>query len=269
MTDHEPPETPGADDLQFDRAEYAGPAPTAPTCAACKQPIAGSYYEVNGNILCDACRGAILERYTGGSGFVRFVRACLFGAMAGLVGFLIYFGVLKLTGYEVGLISILVGLLVGGAVRAGSRHRGGWLYQALAVAMTYLAIGASYTAQAIPMMQARQQQAAGPAAPAPKGPAKPAPAPPGPGGANAPAQSAPLPVLIFVAIVFCVILPVVVNLQNPIGLLIVGFALWEAWKINRRAKFVITGPYQVAPGASPAAPEGMPGPAGPLAADPS
>ena len=50
----------------------------------------------------------------------------------------------KATGYEIGLVAIVVGLLVGGAVRKGSGARGGWFYQLMAVALTYAAISGSY-----------------------------------------------------------------------------------------------------------------------------
>ncbi len=35
--------------------------------------------------------------------------------------------------------------------------------------------------------------------------------------------------------------PFLGGVQNVIGLLIIGFALWEAWKINRRKPLPITG----------------------------
>ncbi len=35
------------------------------------------------------------------------------------------------------------------------------------------------------------------------------------------------------------------GIHNPIGLLIVGFALWEAWKINKRVPLVFSGPFAV------------------------
>ncbi|HEX2223383.1 MAG TPA: hypothetical protein VHN15_04160, partial [Thermoanaerobaculia bacterium] len=53
-----------------------------------------------------------------------------------------------MTGYEVGLISILVGFLVGAGVKKGSGGYGGWKYQTLAVALTYVAICCTY----IPMI---------------------------------------------------------------------------------------------------------------------
>jgi len=35
--------------------------------------------------------------------------------------------------------------------------------------------------------------------------------------------------------------------QNIIGLLIIGFALWEAWKMNARKDGTLVGPYHLAP----------------------
>ena len=61
-----------------------------------------------------------------------------------LIGCGIWYAVRALTGYEVGLIAIIVGLLVGGAVRKGSKRRGGRLYQTLAVLLTYASIVSTY-----------------------------------------------------------------------------------------------------------------------------
>jgi hypothetical protein len=61
-----------------------------------------------------------------------------------MVGAAAYWGVLRLTGYEIGLLAIGVGLLVGFAVRLGSQAWGGLGFQALAMLLTYLAIVATY-----------------------------------------------------------------------------------------------------------------------------
>ena len=45
---------------------------------------------------------------------------------------------------QLGLVAIAVGLLVGWAVRKGSGGRGGWKFQALAMALTYVSIAASW-----------------------------------------------------------------------------------------------------------------------------
>src|SRR2546422_2854982 len=52
----------------------------------------------------------------------------------------LYFGIEAATGYELGLVAVVVGLMVGGAVRKGSNGRGGWRYQALAMFLTYCAV---------------------------------------------------------------------------------------------------------------------------------
>ena len=163
MSTQESPEATGSEELQFERAEYATPA-GATTCVACKNAVSGTYYEVNGKVLCPRCRDAVEAHRRGGSGIARFARAALFGVAAAIAGFLIYYGVMKLAHMEIGLISILVGFMVGVAVRNGSRHRGGWPYQLLALVLTYSAIAASYSAAALPILlaQAREKGAGGP-----------------------------------------------------------------------------------------------------------
>ena len=41
------------------------------------------------------------------------------------------------------------------------------------------------------------------------------------------------------------LIPLYVGFHNPISLLIFGFALWEAWKMNRASDATVTGPYRV------------------------
>jgi hypothetical protein len=41
-------------------------------------------------------------------------------------------------------------------------------------------------------------------------------------------------------------LPFLAGIENLIGILIIGFALWEAWKLNQRQSLPISGPYQLA-----------------------
>jgi hypothetical protein len=40
-------------------------------------------------------------------------------------------------------------------------------------------------------------------------------------------------------------LPVLVGKENPMTFLLIGIALWEAWKFNVEAPFEATGPYSV------------------------
>ena len=71
-------------------------------------------------------------------------QAALFGLGAAALGSVIFYGVTALTGYEIGLIGVLVGYLVGKAVRKGSGSIGGVQYQVLAVGLTYLSITSTY-----------------------------------------------------------------------------------------------------------------------------
>ena len=128
--------------LQFDRAERAGQTPGT-ACSFCQQPIAGSYYEINGKVSCLGCRGQIMAAWNRGSPALRFAKALGLGAAAAALGAGVYFGVEALTGYEFGLIAVVVGLLVGAAVRRGSSGRGGWRYQVLAMFLTYSAVVAT------------------------------------------------------------------------------------------------------------------------------
>jgi hypothetical protein len=49
--------------------------------------------------------------------------------------------------------------------------------------------------------------------------------------------------------------PILFGIEAPIGLLIVAFALWEAWKFNRRHPIIFNGPFRVGE-AGPSAPFG-------------
>jgi hypothetical protein len=105
--------------LRFDE-----PAPVegaqAPACTQCGTSIRTSYYELGGHVFCPACKGRFETELSRGSGAGRFARAAAFGLGAAAVGAGIYYAILALTGYEVGLVAILVGWLVGQAVHRGA-----------------------------------------------------------------------------------------------------------------------------------------------------
>src|SRR5262249_29377057 len=126
-------------------------------CGACRRPISDTYYEANGRVFCAACRDAVASVLTGGSGAVRLVKALVFGTGAAAVSAVVWYGIVEITKLELGIIAVAVGLAVGGAVRAGAEHRGGWAYQTIAVLLTYLAIAASYVP---PVMEAFRARAA-------------------------------------------------------------------------------------------------------------
>jgi DNA-directed RNA polymerase subunit RPC12/RpoP len=207
--------------LQFDRAEYAQPAATRVSCATCSREIVQSYYEVGGKIICSDCRER-REHGLEGGGFVRFLRASGAGLGAAVLGAVLWYGVRALTGYEVGLISIAVGIGVGKAVAWGAHGKGGWLYQLLALFLTYTSIVTNYVPDIVQGMVG-EGMAAG-------------------------------PFVYVVAFLISYAAPFLMGFQNIVGMLIIAFGLWEAWKINKRSNDVVSGPFSVTPAQAPIAP---------------
>ena len=58
--------------------------------------------------------------------------------------------------------------------------------------------------------------------------------------------------VVFIGIAYAT--PVLVAIQSPISGLIFGFALWEAWKLNRKVQLAFNGPFRLAPGSTEAVP---------------
>ena len=233
-----PTQPPPAGDaaLQFDRAEYvappgagagAGAAAAQPqaavtTCSACQERLTGQYFAAGEHVLCPPCRDQVLASMTGGSGARRFFRALFFGLLAGIAGGLVWYAVRKLSGYEIGLIAVVVGFAVGAAVRKGSDDRGGVVYQLMAVFITYCCIVSTY----VPEIYGAFAKEHG---------------------------DDPMAVLLLVSVIVAFLAPVLAGISNIIGMLIIGFALWEAWKINKKKKLEIAGPFLIAgaPGGPP------------------
>ena len=222
----------GLDDLFFDRAEGAvGASPGAPPCGRCHGSLAGSYHDADGHLLCATCARLVIHGEPGDSGLMRLLRAGGLGLVAAAFSGLVWWGVREATGWELGLLAVGVGLAVGFAVRIGARGRGGWLYQALAMALTYLAIVSTY----VPPIMAELRA--------------PAPVDLEAGPQAAPAEPLPPPPAALVFVVACVLAPFapfLAGLENIIGILLIGFALWEAWRVNKRPYKRVTGPYPIA-----------------------
>src|SRR5688500_14346432 len=93
--------------LSFDQADVPQGG-GGMTCSNCAQSIAGSYFEVGASLLCAWCKDKVQSELNAGSGVARFGRAFLFGAVGGLAGAIVYYGVSAITGYNLGLISVAV-----------------------------------------------------------------------------------------------------------------------------------------------------------------
>jgi hypothetical protein len=138
----EPQATPtSVDSLQFQRAEVTG-QPATRTCALCKQPITGTYFQASGHPVCAICTQRIKSGQQNAPS-IDWARATLFGLCAAIAGCAIFAAVWIATGARFGLIAIVVGILVGKAIRYASGGRGGIQQQILAVVLTYFGITAS------------------------------------------------------------------------------------------------------------------------------
>jgi hypothetical protein len=213
--------------VQFDRAEFSSASATATPCAQCKQPIIQSYYEVGGHLVCAPCRDA-LSQGTSSSRGRRFLRSFAAGLGAAILGAIVWWGVRKLTGYEVGIISIGVGIGVAKAIRWGTFGRGGRAYQFLAVLLTYTAVTLNYTPDVIEGMTS---------------------------GENAlhPSSFFGYAVVFVIGFVVAIAAPFLQGASHIIGIAIIGFGLFQAWKLTARVELNFNGPFSVAP-AAPAPP---------------
>jgi hypothetical protein len=243
-----------ADTLQFGHAEFTD-ASAGVTCTMCQAAVSRQYFEVNRAVVCESCCGEISRSANRGSRASRFFRALGAGLLAGAAGSGLYFLVGKLTGYEFGLVAILVGVAVGAAVKWGSYGRGGWAYQTLAVALTYLAIVTTYVPDIVQGFTAPPAEVAAAADPVEEvSIASEAERPVAAIGVNADApvdaSAEPMTLGTFLLAWLLILLiacaaPFLMGLENLLGILIIGFGLYEAWKINRRAAVTITGPHAV------------------------
>lgn len=244
---------PEPDDLQFDHAESSAEDEGEAACTACQQVIAETYYEINGSVVCPSCQGQLAAALTEGSGLVRLIKAGALGVVGGGVGAGLYYLVIVLTGYELSLVAIVVGLLVGGAVRMGTGGRGGRVYQLMAVALTYAAITSMVAFVSIAQWDdeaerhnarlsdgAEQEPTTGPAD--------------GSEGSAYADERLPLwgemsngakAVVCVTLFIFGLAYPFLE--MDGILFIIIGIGLYQAWKMNGRAVLSVTGPYQLAP----------------------
>lgn len=230
-----------ATEMQLDRAEFDEQQPAA-ACATCATALHGQYYEVNGSMVCTECRGRLQTSADRGTRVSRLGRALGAGVLAAMGGSLLYWAILAVTGYEFGLIAVVVGIGVGKAVNWGSRGKGGWRYQTIAMALTYLAMVSAYVPLLLtefskqPQTQVQESNL------------------PNSAGSSADAQAVDTaePTLLDGLLAFLVLvgfvcaLPFLAGIENILGIVILGFGLYEAWKLNRRVDLVITGPHSIA-----------------------
>lgn len=154
MTD---PNAPSSEPLQFDRAvdaeatapDAAEEAAPSIECSACNSAIKTYYYHVDGATVCAKCKQGAERAGQSQRGGGALLKAFLFGGLAAVIGATIYYGVIAITNFEIGLVAILIGFMVGFGVRMGAAGGGGRRYQVMALVLTYFAVGLAYTPLAL------------------------------------------------------------------------------------------------------------------------
>ncbi len=246
------------DNLQFDRLEPAVGAAAASgrmACSNCGSLLESTYFTVNTRVVCLRCRSRILADWNRGGSAGRFGKALVLGILATILCSLIWYAVLKATEAQWGILAVIVGLVVGSAVRKGSNGRGGWRYQTLAIFLTYTAIVTSYVPFILEGIRNERTRPATQTAVTPA--SDPAVAPASNPPDNAPAtdsavvtslkKAGPLGIGIGIAVLLALLYatPFLAGIENVLGIVIIGFALYEAWKLNRRTVLQVSGPHQV------------------------
>jgi hypothetical protein len=241
MTDETHPKPPAAGGLQFDRVDPR-PAVVA-ECRACRSPLGSSFYLTGVQKICTTCAEKVQTLLPQGNPTSRILKASLLGGVAALVGGLAWaFITYKSGGTIYGLVAIGLGYLVGIAVRKGA-GTGGRGYQALAIGLTYLAVGTGYVGAAIPEIgkpkpAANAEQKA--LKPGKSNPVKPV---TDDEPAKAPAESAGCMAMLVVLGGLLLGAPVMVGMDSPFTFFFLAIALWEAWKLNKGVRIDLKGPF--------------------------
>ncbi len=238
------------DALEFERAEKA--AHSAPVCAQCETPITDRYFTLGSHVLCESCHLAFQNAKAPGNAASRFFGAAALGTIAAAIGCALWMVVTELTGYEIGLIAIAVGYLVGMAVHVGARRLGGVTYQLLAVFLTYTAIVMTYVPIIASQLNASEESQQGMES-ARSGDWTEGEAADSASRAKerenlgAPVTEPDVDELAtwITAIPLAYMLPFLMGFDNAIGILIIGFALWQSFRMNTKLKIDLQGPFRL------------------------
>ena len=211
-------QNPAPEDLQFQHAEPLPDQTANPNvrrCVVCKTLIGLTYFHAQGQVVCPMCA----ERIQSGQQkppAISLARAALYGAGGALAGCVLWAAVEMLLHVRIGIVAIAVGILVGKAVRAGSRGLGGRPQQILAVLLTYFAITTSY------MFVYLHAVATNPQVP----------------------EHLIALLVVFAAAPF---FGLTTGIGGWISLFIIFIGLQQAWRLTARSEILVTGPFETTP----------------------
>ena len=240
-------------DLQFDRVVHESALSitqsASASCAVCHAAIPTEYYSVNGATVCFNCRNVLEAAGQTPRGAGPFLAAAALGLVAGIIGAAIYYGVIAIANLEIGIVAILIGYMVGWAVRKGAGGRGGRRFQVLAVALTYGAVALAYTPVVIQgAIEADKEKAKAGSALTTSGNTQSAPQP-ARADVDEPPSSRGLVVGLIFMLGFIAALPVIMVFSTlPSGLIsaaIIFFGMRQAWAMTAAPTLQISGPYRI------------------------
>ena len=245
----------GPPPLQFDTAVSSvapsGVTSQGVTCTVCQRAVSDEYFDVNGQSVCDGCRTQLAQLAQTPRSWGLFVKAGVFGLAAAILGAVLYYAVIAITNFEIGIVAIAIGYMVGWAIRKATANRGGRRYQVLALVLTYWAVGLAYTPLTFQQLaeedkdkKEQAQKATDTTAPAPAEP-------------QDEATAINIPMVLAILVGFSLALPVLIVVGSlPGGLLsalIIGIGMRQAWQMTAVPPLQISGPYRIAAAAPPSA----------------
>ena len=244
--------------VSFEQAEFEESATAPPGvgnlhCSRCNAAPTDEYYVANERPLCQRCHAELVQQIANGAGG-NLPAALAWGLGGALLGAGLYYAVSAISGYEIGLVAIVVGILVGKGVRRGAGLRTHWVYRALGLSLTYLAIVSTYMPDILQGLTAPGSSADTVEVAAAQGDVASASAPDEADAASAvsaPEVNAALspvvtPVLWLLAFVLCLVAPVFMLMEGQImGLIILAIGLWEGYKFSAAPKIGTAGPFKI------------------------
>jgi hypothetical protein len=195
--------------VDFERADIEAPSTS---CAHCRKALPDRYFVASGAMVCEPCARELEAGLPESGRIGRVLKALVFGTAFGLAGTFVYGLILAFSNYQLALLTILIGWLVGTGVRKGSIV-GGLGYQIMGAVLTYILCMLAF----VPQIVLELTRGADPFSTF---------------GAT------------IVAIPFSLIVPFTGGI-GPIGFLILAFGIYQGFKIPVFVPLEITGPYDL------------------------
>jgi hypothetical protein len=211
----------------------------------CQRGISTEYFDVNGQSVCASCRTQLAELAETPRSWGVFAKAGLFGLAAAIAGAILYYAVIAITNFEIGIVAIAIGFMVGWMVRKGAGGRGGLRFQVMALVLTYWAVGLAYTPLTFQQIAEEDKKEQAGTTTEPPVPAATVPNEPDVAGDTA----VNIPLALGILFGFSLALPVLAVISSlPGGLIsaaIIAFGMMQAWKMTGAPTLQISGPYQI------------------------